>query len=359
MQKMLKFSSVLILLYASFAQAAAIKSDESVILFNSSAHLNDENQWSIPLHGWIFEYDADSLWREAGVLALRKSLQLTHVEMNNELFKQRAWMFLVDNKRGKKIRVILHGKVFQCRPSRPNGHFVGEAKIPANALPAVKQPLWISYEVELKPGDHRRITGEFQLLPRKGLSVISDIDDTIKDSHVMDKSELLKNTFLERFRAVDGMAEVYKRWRSHGAAFHYLSASPWQLYSSLLEFISDNEFPKGDFYLRQFRIKDTSFYSLFASPYDYKVKVITEILRNYPERKFILVGDNTESDPEVYARITKLFPNSIIKILIRNASGHLDTKKMTQTFTGLDNSMWMVFSTAHELDNLVLGTVVQ
>jgi len=348
-------SGILLSIYSGFALAAAVKADETVILFPTSGYVNTDNQWIIPLRGWIFEYDADSLWREAGILVLRKSLQLNNVEMNNELFKERAWMFLVDNKRGKKIRISVKNETVECQRSKPNGHFSGEARIPVVDLPAATQSVWISYEVVLKPGDERRFTGESQLLARHGLSVISDIDDTIKESHVTDKSELLKSTFLQAFRAVDGMAKVYSHWQESGAAFHYLSASPWQLFHPLAKFIRGSGFPKGDFYLRQFRVKDSSFYSLFESPYDYKTKTISEILHNYPERKFVLVGDNTESDPQAYAYIAKQFPKNIAKILIRNATGHIDKSNIESAFAGLDRNLWMVFTNPVELADVEIG----
>ena len=196
MKNILSCSGILISIFSGFSYAAAVKNDETVILFPASGYVNVDNQWVIPLHGWIFEYDSDSIWRAAGVSALRKSLQLNNVEMNNDLFKQRAWMFLVDNKRRKKIRIVVNGETFECQRSKPNGHFIGEAKMPKMDSNSPQQVVWMSYEVELKAGGDRRFKGESQLIPRQGLSVISDIDDTIKDSHVTDKSELLKNTFL-------------------------------------------------------------------------------------------------------------------------------------------------------------------
>ena len=351
MRNILKYSGVLLSLYAGVVQAE-VKDDETVILFPTSGHISRHNQWIIPLHGWLYEYDADSLWREAGVLALRKSLQLNNIEMDNELFRQRAWMFLVDNKRGRKIQITLLGKSFECQRSKPNGHFIGEATISTIDVSPAQQPIWVSYEVVINNSDKRRFSGESQLLSRQGLSVISDIDDTIKDSHVTDKSELLKSTFLQEFRAVDGMAKVYSQWQADGAALHYLSASPWQLFPPLAAFVRDNGFPKGDFYLRQFRIKDRSFYSLFESPYEYKTKIISQILHNFPERKFVLVGDNTESDPQAYASIAKRFPKNIVKILIRNATGHIDRVKIDTAFGGVDPGLWMVFNNAEELSRL-------
>lgn len=68
------------------------------------------------------------------------------------------------------------------------------------------------------------------VLARHGLSVISDIDDTVKISNVVSKRSLLKHTFYSYFKAVEGINEVYQKWSEQKCQFHYVSASPWQLY---------------------------------------------------------------------------------------------------------------------------------
>ena len=78
------------------------------------------------------------------------------------------------------------------------------------------------------------------LVPPEGLSIISDIDDTVKVSNVLNKRELLANTFLREFTPIEGMAALFRRWgRAHGAVFHYVSASPWQLQPELQAFLQD------------------------------------------------------------------------------------------------------------------------
>ena len=63
----------------------------------------------------------------------------------------------------------------------------------------------------------------------QGVSVISDIDDTVKISNVLSKRLLLKHTFYSYFKPVDGMSELYQKWSEQQCQFHYVSASPWQL----------------------------------------------------------------------------------------------------------------------------------
>jgi len=58
-------------------------------------------------------------------------------------------------------------------------------------------------------GPARRIEGRALLVPAQGLSVISDIDDTVKVTQVRDQQQMLLNTFVRAFEAVPGMAQHY------------------------------------------------------------------------------------------------------------------------------------------------------
>lgn len=51
------------------------------------------------------------------------------------------------------------------------------------------------------------------LIQPEGVLVISDIDDTVKVTEVfMGKDMVVRNTFLEEFRAVSGMVSLYQSW---------------------------------------------------------------------------------------------------------------------------------------------------
>src|SRR5690606_35234726 len=121
---------------------------------------------------------------------------------------------------------------------------------------------------------------------------------------VLDKNKLLTNTFGRPFQAVDGMAHFYKELEKKAGAFvHYVSGSPWQLGPPLAEFLDKGGFPHGTLHLREFRLKDSSVQKFFGDPLAYKRETITEIFKDFPERKFVLVGDSGERDPEVYGEI--------------------------------------------------------
>jgi len=77
--------------------------------------------------------------------------------------------------------------------------------------------------------DYKTFKCTIYVLARDGISIISDIDDTVKISNVLSKRSLLKHTFYSYFKPVEGMSDLYQKWSEQNCQFHYVSASPWQL----------------------------------------------------------------------------------------------------------------------------------
>src|SRR5262249_18285644 len=142
-----------------------------------------------------------------------------------------------------------------------------------------------------------------------------------KVSEVCDHRALLANTFLREFRPVPGIAELYRGWAAGGAVFHYVSASPWQLYAPLSEFLRRHDFPPGTFHLKSFRARVTGLRKLLANPEKAKRRAIGAVLEAFPRRRFVLVGDSGERDPEMYAGLARDYPGRVARVLIRDVTG--------------------------------------
>lgn len=184
-------------------------------------------------------------------------------------------------------------------------------------------------------------------LDEEGTSVISDIDDTIKVTNISSKLEVLKNTLVRPFVAVPGMAQLYKLWKQEwNANFFYVSSSPWQLYSHLHTFLEQNEFPMGSFYLKRASLHDSTFTNLFTSSKKTKPPIIQQLLERFPKRHFLLVGDDGENDPEIYAKMASEFAKQIKHIYIRCTKA-CDMKRMEHTFHAVPKQQWTVFEDAH------------
>lgn len=128
--------------------------------------------------------------------------------------------------------------------------------------------------------------------------VVSDIDDTLKISHVLSST----NRYLYAFqtdRVFKGMPEVYHAIQrsKQNVKFVYLSNAPRKLMSySHTQFLSQNNFPQGNIILRE-DISDEVF----------KLKTLRDLIKSENPRTVVLLGDNAENDIYFYMQISKEF----------------------------------------------------
>jgi len=335
----------------SLAEAADVKQDERIVFFPTAAHrTEDGREWIAPVHGWIYEPEADSVRRKAAIAGLRKTLGLVEGRPSTQLFERRTRLFLVDNERGKRIAIRVGDKTFELERSFEDGHFFGTVRLDAQMAAQGAVDGQVRFSAITDPDDKRLFQGAIHLIPPTGISVISDIDDTIKVTGVTDRNKLVENTFFLPFRAVDGMAKLYRRWADAGAKFHFVSAGPWQLYEPLAEFASEAGFPSATFHLRRVRLKDSTALSLLADPLEYKLSVIEPLMVDFPQRRFILVGDSGERDPEVYAAVAAKHPDQMLRIYIRDVTGDAaDAPRYKKGFASLPRDKWRLFRDANEI----------
>ena len=344
----------LCLLPAVTTQADTLDRDEQILFFPTSTYIDaGSNEWVVPIHGWVFEMEEDSIWRRMVLDILPALLEAEPDASNRAIFEQRGRMFLVDNERNKQVDIASGDVLGTMAPSQANGHFRGTLRIPVGGDARTEESSWLEYRARLPEGDSRVFSGRSQLVGPEGVSVISDIDDTIKISNVADRQALLTNTFLEPSRAVEGMSVRYQKWASQGAVFHYVSASPWQLYPTLAEFLTNKGFPAGSFHLKSFRIKDETFFDLFGDQWEYKRPLIEKILATWPQRRFVLIGDGGEQDPEIFADIARSHPNQVLRIYIRDTAADRTSDPRYRTlFAGMPEGHWKLFTNGDELPDL-------
>ena len=349
---------ILLLLCAAGAGfASELKRNDTVIFFPTLGR-PVENGWELEIHGWVFESEnhrlLDAVFRRAIGIHDR---ELTAAEKST--FEARAEFFLVDNERHREISIRLGDQTVPLLASAPNGHFSVRLRFSFEELRKLGLAGGTNAPVffQTTSVDQRVHTyaGRVYLIEDTGLSVISDIDDTIKISQVLDHKALLRNTFCRPFQSVPGMAAVYQSWaKSAGAQFHYVSASPWQLYQPLAEFVHSNQYPEGTFHLKMFRVKDQTFFNLFGSPERYKLGVIEPMLEQFPNRRFVLVGDSGEKDPETYGILARKHPQQITKIFIRDVTHKpADASRYDKAFRGLANDRWKIFQQPAEIEGLL------
>ena len=193
------------------------------------------------------------------------------------------------------------------------------------------QPMsgWGSIALELAdPVDGVARTAEAPFLApptSAAYGVISDMDDTVLQSHVTDFIRAAGMVLLENARTrlpFSGVAAFYRALhQGHGGGagnpIFYVSSSPWNLYDVIAEFLEAQQIPTGPLLLRDWDLGP----SLLRNA-SYKTGVIREILGTYPALPFILIGDSAQEDPEIYADIVATHPGRILAVYIRNVRQH-------------------------------------
>jgi phosphatidate phosphatase APP1 len=339
-----------------------IAADEVVVFFRTTAWLDDDaDEWHIPIHGWIYEPE-DSQSRKALFAALLESeFDLVPSKATEANFTRRLNLLIADNERDKHIVVSIAGEQHTLSASGVDGQFESTLVLPAAKVEPCVENSRIHYSAVTRSADFREFTGETNLVGPTGLSVISDIDDTVKISEVTNKKGLLNHTFFLDSAAAHGMSSLYSDWAEQGVEIHFVSSSPWQLYAPLQEFLDAAGFPESALNLKIVRFRDETLFDLFKKGTETKPVVIEGILQTYPNRQFVLVGDSGEQDPEVYSALLRKHPKQILKIYIRNVTNEsADNDRFKSVFANIDPGCWGLFEDPQTLqlpETLVEATV--
>ncbi|MBZ0293774.1 MAG: DUF2183 domain-containing protein [Anaerolineae bacterium] len=158
--------------------------------------------------------------------------------------------------------------------------------------------------------------------PDAQFGVISDIDDTVLQSDVIHVLRMARNVFLENSHTrlpFAGVAAFYRALQAGGNPIFYLSSSPWNLYDLLVDFFDLRRIPLGPLMLTDLGLTPTQMIS--PSHKLHKQAWITRLMETYTALPFILLGDSSQKDPEIYLDAALKNPGRILAIYIRDASG--------------------------------------
>lgn len=329
-----------------------------LVPFPSFGYCEPDGWWRLNVAGIVRQPFAPTLSKRMLIGMLGNVMQASEQDRASPRFRKRVTSFVMDGAAGLNVQCSLGEQIFALKKrTRRNGHYFGWVAIPdkqieqlassvAGELPRLS--LGVSVESELN--------GEstVQLISRRGVSIVSDIDDTIKESSIRDRRELLANTFLRDFRAVPGMSAVYRAWQQLGLPVHYVSSSPWQLLPWIDEMLQVQQFPVGSLHLRNFRLRTHMLQKLIRFRRSGKGAAIRMLMSKFPERRFVFVGDSGEKDLEIYRKLAVKFPDQVLAILIRNLADHpLDPERLDRSRAGLNGVSVSCFETAEELQKQV------
>jgi len=177
--------------------------------------------------------------------------------------------------------------------------------------------------------------------PDAPFGVISDIDDTVIQSDVGNFLRMVSTVLLSNARTrlpLPGVAAFYRALHAgpNGQAkspMFYVSNGLWNLYDLLEDFFRLNRIPGGPVLL----LRNWGVYRdelLPTRQREHKLGLIRSILETYPELPFILIGDSSEADPEVYHSVVHQYGDRILAVYIRNISRDPDRSEAIQALAG-------------------------
>lgn len=156
------------------------------------------------------------------------------------------------------------------------------------------------------------------------LGIISDVDDTIMvtlaPSPLRAAYNMLIMNPLHR-NAVPHMASLFTQIAQLCPAtpFFYLSTSPWNVEASIRHFIVREGYPEGPLLLRDLDPRPKTF---VPSGPQHKLEFAQQLLDDFPNMRFVLIGDDGQKDPSTYARIIHDHPGRIAAVGIRQLQSH-------------------------------------
>jgi len=324
------------------AKAEPLDPDEGVLFLPSTARQLEDGRIEVDLQAWIHEMDRHKIL-DAG-LARYLGLKLSTMSPAARLrYAQRSSLFHAEPEEGTVLEIDFgQGTPHVLMPASNAGGRT-QSRTTVAVKPDPRLAPWLRFHARV-PGPARRIEGRALLVPASGLSVISDIDDTVKITEVRNQQQVLLNTFVRAFKAVPGMAEHYQNLaRNSQTRFHYLSSSPIQLLPALAGFLADAGFPLGSMHLRE----STTWRTLIPGSGEsraHKLAAIARLMEDFPLRRFLLIGDSGELDPEIYGEVARKRPERVEGVVIRDVTGEgRDAARYARAFEGVASERWHIF----------------
>lgn len=205
---------------------------------------------------------------------------------------------------------------------------------------------WIEYEVSIEYKNKTIVSKEYYNRPKDGdLGIISDIDDTFlvsytenplkKIYHLLFKNVTKRKIFEDVVHHYQALSLAGRNNPSERNTFFYVSSSEWNLYLFIVKFTEIHQLPKAVLLLKDIKTSITSFFwSGRGKKHNHKFEKIKHILEFYPNLKYVLLGDDTQEDVQLYEAICKIFPLNIKAVYIRQ-TGSTQKKHVAMTINNI------------------------
>lgn len=191
-------------------------------------------------------------------------------------------------------------------------------------------PGWHSITINLEEDRHRAQkiygTGQVNIPFHSTYAFVSDIDDTFLISHSSRLRKRLYVLLTKNARSRKPFAGVVNHYQLLAATaqkenvtnpFFYVSSSEWNLFDFIIEFSRKNGLPKGVYLLSELK-KFREVWRTGQNKHATKFMRIVRIVEAYPHLRFVLFGDDSQEDPNIYLALADHFGDKIFAVYIRS-----------------------------------------
>ena len=225
---------------------------------------------------------------------------------------RRGWRnFVTAEALDVEVTVTVGGVVHPARADRSGGV---DVRLPNPGL----APGWSDVTVQA-PGSDPTVARVFVVADDEDFGLVSDIDDTVIRTFLPRPLIAAYNTFVlqeHARRPVPGMASLYESLlRAHpGAPTVYVSTGAWNTAATLTRFLTRNAFPAGPLLLTDWGPTNTGW---FRNGREHKLACLEALVADFPRIRWVLVGDDGQHDPAIYADFARRHPDRVRAVAIR------------------------------------------
>ncbi len=229
-----------------------------------------------------------------------------------------------------RVSIAIGDRVRALPPTDGAGCFAADLELSTDEAAALERDGQINFGALPGPDRSAVVRGTALRVAPDGVVVVTDMDDTIKHTDIPNHAQARLNTFTRPFKPGPGMPDLYRSWQAAGGDkvhFQVVSARPWQFHPPLQRFTVDAGFPAFAWNMRCLDMSSPSVLvgeTWAADPARLsrcKAETIRRLMLRWPLRRFVLVGDSGERDPEAYAQVVAEFGNRVDAVYVRNITG--------------------------------------
>ncbi|KAG8907573.1 hypothetical protein FRB99_003497 [Tulasnella sp. 403] len=321
------------------------KVDTPIEIFNVPAYGNFSNgQWRMRVHGAAFKPLPleDSVVDKLGKLLMPgfPSLQWTPDIRNNVRNMTRSWLSVPQDDLQLSFEWKLDGQeVHRYRTKKTDfqGHYDEWTTV---SSPILSSGIGRGPIQTLDGYTDGYISGNTTtyLVPEEGITIVSDIDDILRDALVWLPRQVLIKTVGLGYTPWMNMPEViHEIYQSDPTIhFHYVTTTAQRGAKRYVDFVQ-RFFPPGSFDVNPMQ----------------RISNIIRLMETFPKRKYIFLGDT--SNTSGYYVLADLFPERVQCIIVRNVTATDPLMALpfdTAGYKNLPESIYQFFRTPDDLKGI-------